>query len=131
MTTGQPQFDFGRIDLQTKEVTSDLIVAVKDRIIQNLRPEKIVLFGSHANGTANEGSDIDLLVVLDDKHPLASLKPYDRLGELLELFRYRSFGLDAIVLTDAEVRKRQDENEGEWDFVLEMLGEGKALYEFS
>jgi len=43
------------------------------------------------------------------------------------LFRYRSFGLDAIILTEAEVRKIQNENEGEWDLVLEVLEEEKIL----
>jgi len=122
------QFDFEKIAHESK-VTPDLIASVKDRIVQNLHPEKVVLFGSYANGTATDGSDIDLLVVLDDKHPLASHNYCARLDELLELFRYRLFGLDALILTHAEIQQRQDENEEEWDLVLEILEEGKILYE--
>ncbi len=125
----RPQFNFDRIQKGAPKVTPDLIKAVRDRIVQNLHPEKIVLFGSYANSTAIEGSDIDLLVVLGDQHPLASLKHSDRLGKLLEFFRYRTFGLDIIVLTDVEIEQRQNENEGEWDFVLEVLEEGEPLYE--
>ncbi len=34
-------------------------------LVRQANPSKIVLFGSHARGDAREGSDIDLLVVLD------------------------------------------------------------------
>ena len=129
MLTVQPRFDFDRIDWRTKKITPDLIAAVKDRIVQNLQPQKVVLFGSQANGTVTHGSDIDLLVVLNDEHLLAPLKHRDRFGELLRLFHYRSFGLDAIVLTDTEIQKLRNENEGEWDWVLEILAKGKTLYD--
>lgn len=48
---------------------------------------------------------------------------------MLKLFHYRSFGLDAMVLTESEIEKIQHENEGEWDLVLEILEEGKTLYD--
>jgi uncharacterized protein len=35
------------------------------RIVKNFRPEKIILFGSHARGDAGPDSDVDLLVVMD------------------------------------------------------------------
>ncbi|MFQ5615416.1 MAG: nucleotidyltransferase domain-containing protein [Anaerolineales bacterium] len=59
---------------------------------------KIILFGSQASGTAGQESDIDLLVVLDEHHAAASLTHWDRCGKLLELFQYRSFGLDALII---------------------------------
>jgi predicted nucleotidyltransferase len=34
------------------------------RIADRFHPEKIILFGSHARGTATEDSDADLLVVM-------------------------------------------------------------------
>jgi predicted nucleotidyltransferase len=34
------------------------------RIMEKFRPEKIILFGSHARGEAGPDSDIDLLVVM-------------------------------------------------------------------
>ncbi len=48
---------------------------------------------------------------------------------MLDLFRYRSFGLDVIVLTRSEVQILIDTNEGEWDLVLEIVRQGKVLYE--
>jgi uncharacterized protein len=35
------------------------------RIVKKFRPEKIILFGSHARGNAGPDSDVDLLVVLE------------------------------------------------------------------
>jgi len=129
MPTVQSKFDFTRIDRRTKRVTPALIAAIRDRIVDHLQPEKIILFGSRANRTATPESDIDLLVILADGHPLARVRRSDRFGALLELFRYRSFGLDAMVLIDAEITKLRAENEGEWDLVLEILDEGKTLYD--
>ena len=34
--------------------------------LKTLNPQKIILFGSYATGTADEQSDIDLLVVTND-----------------------------------------------------------------
>jgi len=53
----------------------------------------------------------------------------ERAGKVLDLFRYRSFGLDVIVLTRTEVQDLLNTNEGEWDLVLEILDQGKSLYE--
>ncbi len=57
------------------------------------------------------------------------MKTYDRYGEILRLFRYKGFGLDAIVVTNKEVQKLIDENEGEWDLILEILNEGQTRYD--
>lgn len=123
------QFEFDRIDRRTKQITPALISAITDRIVQHFQPARIILFGSQASKKFIQESDIDLLVVLDDTHVFVSLERRDRVGKLLDLFRFRSFGLDAIVLTNAEVQTLQETNEGEWDLILEILTEGKVLYD--
>ena len=43
------------------------------RIVENFHPEKVVLFGSHARGSAKPESDVDLLVVMpisESRHSL-------------------------------------------------------------
>jgi len=40
-----------------------------DAIVRTYAPRRVLLFGSRANGTASEDSDLDLLVVLDDDVP--------------------------------------------------------------
>jgi uncharacterized protein len=122
-------FAFDRIDRRTRQVTPALVEAILDRIVSALNPLQIILFGSQAWGDAEKSSDIDLLICLDDEHPMADLTKRERAGKVLNLFRYRSFGLDVIVLTHREVQDLQDVNEGEWDLVLEILKQGKVLYE--
>ncbi len=129
MPITRPQINFDRLETRPKRVTPAVIHAVCRRIIDNVRPEKIVLFGSQANGASKRDSDLDLLVIIDSQNPLAALKTHDRYGQILRLFRYKGFGLDAIVVTNKEVQKLIDENEGEWDLILEILDEGKILYE--
>jgi len=34
------------------------------RIVRQFRPERVILFGSHARGEAGPDSDVDLLVVM-------------------------------------------------------------------
>ncbi len=129
MPKARAQIDFDSIENRPRRVTPKVIRAVCDRIIEKVRPLKIVLFGSHAKGVATKDSDLDLLVMIDVANPLAALKTHDRYGQILRLFRHRGYGLDAFVLTNKEVQKLIDENEGEWDLILEILNEGKTLYD--
>ena len=41
------------------------IQATCDDIVQEFTPLQVILFGSYAYGTPTEGSDVDLLVVMD------------------------------------------------------------------
>ena len=47
---------------------NDEIIAIKDSILGTIGEtcEKIILFGSHANGNPRQGSDYDFFVVLKD-----------------------------------------------------------------
>jgi len=42
-----------------------MIDAMVRQIVEQFDPERIVLFGSHARGTAGRDSDVDLLVVME------------------------------------------------------------------
>jgi predicted nucleotidyltransferase len=129
MSKAHAQIDFDSIENRPRRITPKVIRAVCDRIIEKVRPEKIVLFGSYAKGVATKDSDLDLLVIIDVANPLAALKRRDRYGEILRLFRHRGFGLDVIVMTNKELEKIIDENEGEWNLILEILDEGRTLHE--
>ena len=50
---------------QLAAIDGDLIERVRDRIVEAVAPEAIYLFGSAARGEQREGSDLDLLVVMD------------------------------------------------------------------
>jgi len=46
---------------------SEKINRIKEIIVENYHPDKIILFGSCARGDADEQSDIDILVISDGK----------------------------------------------------------------
>jgi len=51
---------------QTADATGKITEMVR-RIAEGFHPEKIILFGSHARGTAGPDSDVDILVVMPVK----------------------------------------------------------------
>ena len=65
--------------------------------------EKIWLFGSHARGTADEASDVDLLVISPTTE-----KFFDRMATVRRLLRNQRSGssISPIVLTPEELEAR-------------------------
>ena len=102
---------------------------IKDKIVKSIRPEKIILFGSYSNGRNSKDSDIDLLIVIADSHPMASARRDDRELTVSRLFYPRFFAMDSLVYTDREIQALTASNEGEWDLVLQILENGKIVYE--
>lgn len=91
------------------------------KIVQELNPEKIVLFGSYAYGSPNPHSDVDLLVIMKTK---ASRK--DRSWAVSRLLLPRPFPVDILVKTPREVK--QGLEAGDF-FLKEILTRGKVLYD--
>ncbi|MCK4824057.1 nucleotidyltransferase domain-containing protein, partial [bacterium] len=52
----------------TKKI-QDTLQKIVDRIVKYYHPQKIILFGSYANGTPTEESDLDLLIIKDSDLP--------------------------------------------------------------
>jgi len=93
--------------------------AVK-RIVAAARPSRVILFGSHARGDADAGSDLDLMVI----------KPQvpDRYAEMIRLHEAVGgigVGVDVLVYSEAEVQERRD-----WctSPVYWALREGRTVY---
>lgn len=93
------------------------------RIVQELKPEKVILFGSYAYGTPNPHSDVDLLVIMQTK---ASLK--DRSWAASRLLLPRPFPVDILVKTPKEVEKALETGDF---FLKEIMTRGKVLYDRS
>jgi uncharacterized protein len=79
-------------------LTDAEIADLVGRIADHLRPERVILIGSYAKGTATPSSDLDILVVLDT--PMA--KRY-RPQLIAPLIRGRSIPVDAHIYTPSEV----------------------------
>jgi len=82
--------------------------------------ERVILFGSYAQGTVTEDSDVDLLVI----GPFEG-RSVDRSVEIRIRLRPR-FPMDLLVRTPEKVRQRIQMGD---DFMREILEEGKVLYE--
>ena len=93
------------------------------KIVQELHPEMIVLFGSYAYGNPNPDSDVDLLVILKTK-----ASPKDRSWAVSRLLLPRPFPVDILVKTPREVK--QGLKTGDF-FLKEILTRGKVLYDRS
>ena len=72
--------------------------AIAKVLCDALQPERIVLFGSRAVGTARPDSDVDLLIELETE-----LSHADRSRTVSRLFPDRRWSLDALVFTPAEM----------------------------
>ena len=97
------------------------IDALAERIGAEFRPEKVILFGSHAYGTPSEDSDVDLLVIME--HSGSS-----GIAQALEIVRQvRSrIPVDLVVRTPQEMRQRLQWNDF---FLKEVVERGEVLYE--
>ena len=91
------------------------------KIVQELNPEKIVLFGSYAYGMPNPHSDVDLLVIMKTKSPLK-----DRSWAVSRLLLPRPFPVDILVKTPREVKEGLETGDF---FLKEILTRGKVLYD--
>jgi predicted nucleotidyltransferase len=100
---------------------SETLPKAVQRIAQALRPDKIILFGSYANGTPTPDSDVDLLVVMKTS---ASAK--DRHLSVCRLLRPRPFPVDILVKTPQEIEWALDKGDF---FVREIVTQGRVLYE--
>lgn len=74
------------------------------RVQKMYHPEKIVLFGSRAKGTAKNDSDYDLLVISKD---FRKIQFYQRMVGLYHLKRGLSVSMDIIGLTPEEFEQKR------------------------
>lgn len=94
---------------------------MRDRIVEQFQPLKIILFGSHARGEATAHSDIDLLVVLPAlEHPREmTVSILGALGDL-------PIAKDIVVTTPAEIAEYGDLV---GRVLRPALREGRVIYE--
>jgi predicted nucleotidyltransferase len=50
-----------------KTLSQDLLDEITRRLVNEVHPERIILFGSHAWGTPTDDSDLDLVLVMPDE----------------------------------------------------------------
>lgn len=106
-------------------VTRDTIREILDnavrRILREFAPEKIILFGSFADGTSGPDSDIDLLIIMRVEETTRQ-----KANEIDLLLSDREIPMDFLVLTP-EQYEQQRRIPG--SIVRDVEGKGLILYE--
>jgi predicted nucleotidyltransferase len=89
-------------------------------LAKEFEPERVILFGSYADGTPTRDSDVDLMVIMRHKG--------DSVDQALAIRRQLDcpFPLDLIVKTPSEARKRLKRRDM---FVTRVFRDGDTLYE--
>jgi predicted nucleotidyltransferase len=98
---------------------NDIRRYVRD-LARAFEPERVVLFGSYAEGQPTEDSDVDLLVVMDHKG-----RDVEQAFAIRRAIP-RTFPLDLVVRTPSGLRRRLGEKD---TFLTSIWRTGKTLYE--
>ncbi len=102
-------------------ISNEILLKVKEQLVDGFYPNRIILFGSQARGTADDRSDVDILVVCSFKGKRRHL--------MLEMDRALSgldYAFDVLILTPEEFQRDS--------LIPGTVGryaykEGKVLYE--
>lgn len=104
-------------------VAKTLPQAIK-RIVAELNPEKIILFGSYAYGNPTPDSDVDLFVVIETNG-----KNKEMYRAVSKLLYPRQFPVDIIIRTPKEVEEALQGGIDNAFFIREIVKKGKVLYD--
>jgi predicted nucleotidyltransferase len=104
-------------------ISDDVLSEIRERLVSRFHPEKIILFGSQARGTADKRSDVDLLVICRFRCKRRKLM-VEMIRSLLEL----DYAFDVVILRPEEMMQDRD--------IPGTIGryaykEGKTIYEQS
>jgi predicted nucleotidyltransferase len=106
-------------------IPDDMIDKMTQRIVREVHPQRILLFGSYARGKANKNSDVDFLVV--EREPFGQDR--SRRREAVRIWRCLSefrIPTDILVYSTSEVAQWKNSSH----HVIGMaFREGKVLYE--
>ena len=107
--TGGPElFDYDKVDTVVK------------RIVENVNPRMIVVFGSVARREARDDSDLDILVVFDGD--IDEKEMYRRVSGL---FIGLKLDFDLIVMGSNDFERYKD---NEYSFTHEIMSTGEVVY---
>lgn len=115
MTTTQIEQIIGQRHIDVAEINDKA-----QTIVNKFRPDKIILFGSYAQGNPSFESDVDLLVIMDTKQ-----STWDLAVEISLAVKH-TFPMDIIVRTPQEIASRLQDGDV---FITNIMETGKVLYE--
>ena len=101
-----------------QEVLEDII----NRIVETVRPEKIILFGSAARGEMGPNSDVDLLIIRKGGHSRKLV------GQIYRKLHGVGAAVDAVMVSPADVERYKDSHAL---IIKPALAEGRVVYDAS
>ena len=100
------------------------IPELREKIVKELDPEKIILFGSYAWGTPNDDSDVDLFIVKS-----SDISRRERQTELRKKLFGSDIPMDLLVYTPEEINESINKTCNL--FIEDIVRNGKIIYEKS
>lgn len=98
-----------------------LLNDIKNRIVEAVDPERIILFGSYAYGKPSKGSDLDILIIMK-----SNLPRYKRSIPIYKALCGMLIPKDIIVYTPEEVEEWENVPQA---FVTTAVTKGEKIYE--
>ena len=99
-----------------QEILEDII----NRIVETVRPEKIILFGSAARGEMGPNSDVDLLIIREGGHSRKLV------GQIYRRLHGVGAAVDAVMVSPADVERYKDSHAL---IIKPALAEGRVVYD--
>ena len=113
--------------LKTATLTAELLKNMANTIAHEVDPERVILFGSHARGEANEHSDVDLLIVENQPFGVDRSRRKEAAKVWRALAKFR-LSIDVLMYSVDEVAKwSQIKNH----VIARAISEGQVIYEKS
>jgi len=105
---------------QRKKLLEEELIRIVEILKRDYEPERIILFGSLAEGETHEWSDIDLLIVKK-----TAKRPIDRILEVNHVIK-PNIGIDLFVYTPDEFESLLEQR---FSFLTTIARKGKVVYE--
>ena len=103
-------------------ISTEEIASISRTIVDTYNPGKVILFGSYASKTANENSDLDLMIISDREKDLPRYKRGLKLRIKLAEYRFKK---DILFYTNEEIEKWEKVPNS---FVNNVINEGTVLH---
>ncbi len=115
-------FEF-KMSIVPEQILQDMVNA----IVQEVHPEKIILFGSQVNGNVHQDSDVDLLIIEQD--PFGKQRSrWKELSKIRKSLWSFDYAVDILVSSIEEMNKWKNSIN---HIISHILREGRVLYERS
>ena len=109
----------------TARVNEEFLQRMAQAIVDEVDPEQVILFGSHARGDAREDSDVDLIVIEAEPFDGERCRHSERL-RVRKAIREFKVPKDILVFSLEDVEYWRDSLN---NVLARALREGKVLYE--